>query len=224
MEGWISLHRKLTEWEWYTDANAMRLFVHCLIKANHKDKKWKGICIKRGQFLTSRDKLSQELNLSVMQIRTALNKLKSTSDITIKTSTKNTVITVTNYDLYQDSNQQPNLKITSKQPANNQQITTTNNVNNVNNVNNEIKIPEWIDEDVWLEYLQTRKKLKCVNSPKALNTIINKLVKYETEKKGDGNLALELANSNAWKNPYKPKPDKEEIEQPRERKSAFADW
>ena len=96
--------------------------------------------------------------------------------------------------------------------------------NNQETAANDITLPDWIDSSLWSEYMQTRKKLKCVNSPIALNTIINKLIKYESEKKGDGNLALELANSNAWKNPYKPKPEKEEIEKPREIKSAFADW
>ena len=32
--GWISLYRKFTEWEWYTDANTMRVFLHLLLKAN----------------------------------------------------------------------------------------------------------------------------------------------------------------------------------------------
>ena len=40
--GWISLHRKTLEWEWFDDHNTFRIFVTLLLIANHKDKKWKG--------------------------------------------------------------------------------------------------------------------------------------------------------------------------------------
>ena len=77
--GFIVLHRKMVDWEWYQDANTMRLFIHCILKANHKTKKWQGIDIHRGQFLTSSDTLAADLKLSRQQIRTSLNKLKATS-------------------------------------------------------------------------------------------------------------------------------------------------
>ena len=35
-QGWIKLHRGFTDWEWYQDANATRLFLHLLLTANHK--------------------------------------------------------------------------------------------------------------------------------------------------------------------------------------------
>ena len=33
-------HKKFLDWQWYDNANATRLFIHCLLKANHQDKKW----------------------------------------------------------------------------------------------------------------------------------------------------------------------------------------
>ena len=135
MSGWISLHRKMTEWEWYSDANTMRLFIHCILKANHKTKKWQGIDIQRGQFLTSSDTLALDLKLSRQQIRTSLNKLKSTNEITISTTSRSSMITVSSYNDYQDNNQSDNHLATNEQPTSNQQVTTTNNVNNVNNEN-----------------------------------------------------------------------------------------
>ena len=140
MSGWISLHRKMTEWEWYSDANTMRLFIHCILKANHKTKKWQGIDIQRGQFLTSSDTLALDLKLSRQQIRTSLNKLKSTNEITISTTSRSSMITVSSYNDYQDNNQSDNHLATNEQPTSNQQVTTTNNVNNVNK-EKESKIP-----------------------------------------------------------------------------------
>ena len=40
MEGWVKLHRKFLEWEWYDKSETVHLFLHCLLKANHKDKSY----------------------------------------------------------------------------------------------------------------------------------------------------------------------------------------
>jgi len=137
-QGWISLHRKLIDWEWYQNSNVKCLFLHLLLTANFKEKQWKGITIKRGQVLVGRGELSKILGLSEQQVRTAKNKLKSTNEITSQPTNRYSIITVLNYDLYQDNNQQLNQQITNKQPTDNQQITTTNNDNNNNKDNNEI--------------------------------------------------------------------------------------
>lgn len=54
MSGWIKLHRKITEWEWYSDANTFRVFMHLLLTANYEDKRWRNIDVKRGQIITGR--------------------------------------------------------------------------------------------------------------------------------------------------------------------------
>jgi len=123
--GFIKLHRKMVEWEWYTDANTLRLFIHLLLKANHKDKKWQGVGVNRGSLITGRKELAQQLCLTEQQIRTSLNKLKSTNEITIKSTSKFSTVTLNNYNQHQDINQQPNQQATNKQPTNNQQTTTT---------------------------------------------------------------------------------------------------
>ena len=89
------------------------------------DKKWKGQEVKRGSIVSSYEKLATETGLSVMQVRTAIKKLKSTGEITCKSNNKNTVFTVVKYDLYQSDNKQNNRQVTNKQQTNNKQITTT---------------------------------------------------------------------------------------------------
>lgn len=132
MEGWVSFHRKIEEWEWYTDPNVFRLFFHLVLKANHKDGKWKGKEIKRGQLITGRKILAKQLNMGEQQVRTAINKLKSTNEITIKPTNKFTLVTIVNYDLYQCNDAELTNKITNEQPTTNQQLTTNNNNNNEN--------------------------------------------------------------------------------------------
>lgn len=133
-KGYIALYRQFIDWEWYDDANTMRLFIHCLLLANHKDKKWRGKTIKRGQFITSQSKLANSLKLSIMQIRNSLKKLKTTGEITVYTTADYSVITVNLYDSYQDKEQtREQAKDTTNEQANNRLTTTTNNDNNISN-------------------------------------------------------------------------------------------
>ena len=131
--GFIILYRSLLEWEWYNDINTSRLFLHCLLKANYKTKNWRGITIERGTFVTSTQTLAEETGLTNRQIRTSLSKLVTTGEVTIKTTTKNSTITINNYDLYQTSDKQnvtqTTSKATNKRQATDKPATTTNKSN-----------------------------------------------------------------------------------------------
>jgi ribosomal protein S17 len=131
--GFIKLHRKIIEWEWYSDINVCRVFLHLLVTANFENKKWQGIDISRGQVITSLEKLGKSTTLTIQQVRTALTKLKSTHEITIKATKLHTFITLTNYNLYQDKivesntpdNTPDNNSSTKKQQRSNKEATTT---------------------------------------------------------------------------------------------------
>ena len=131
-QGWIKIHRQLLSWEWYDDPNTFRLFMHLLLKANHKDKRYRGKVVKAGSLLTGRELLSSETGLSIQQIRTSISRLKSTNEITIKTSKQGSVIQVVKYSKYQIVTN----KVTNSQPTANQQLTTNKNVKNEKNVKN----------------------------------------------------------------------------------------
>ena len=141
-QGFIKLHRKLLEWDWYDDPNTFRLFIHLLLKANHSNKSWRGIEIKRGDILTSLESLSKELGLSYQQVRTSIKKLISTNEITNKSTSSSRVITVNSYNIYQDSNRQDNSQATSEQQTSNKQATTTKECKNAFNEKNEKKITD----------------------------------------------------------------------------------
>lgn len=132
--GYIKLHRKILDWQWFNDSNTFRLFIYLLLTANIEDKMWQNVKVNRGQLITSREHLAQATSLSVQQVRTSLNKLKSSQEITIKTTNKYTLITIVKYNDYQDSIQNNNQQITNKQPTNNQQITTTKEYKNIRNI------------------------------------------------------------------------------------------
>lgn len=182
---YIRLFRKFTKWEWYDDANTMRVFLHCLLNANYSDKKWRGILIRRGSFLTSYPKLAQDLKLSKMQIRTALNKLQLTHEITLKTTCQYSIITIKNWSDYQKNNTQDNTKITDEQHTDNTRVTPTNKYNKENKENNieeedsaaEI-LKNWYGSEyknVHLTDKEYQKLLGITLSEKALNLLIEDL-------------------------------------------------
>lgn len=104
MIGFIKIHRKILNWEWYSDINTTRIFFHLLLTANFKPNKWHGHDIARGQLITSLANLAKSTSLSVRSVRTSLTKLKTTQELTIKTTKTFSLITLTNYDLYQEIN------------------------------------------------------------------------------------------------------------------------
>jgi hypothetical protein len=121
--------RKFKEWGWYSDINVSRLFLHLLLSVNYEDKPWKKIIIKKGSLITSREHLANETGLTVQQVRSCLSSLKSTNEITIKTTNKYTEITINKFNDYQ----QITNNLTNEQPTNNQQITTTKEYKNIRN-------------------------------------------------------------------------------------------
>lgn len=122
MEGWIKLHRKFLDWEWYSDNNTKILYLHLLLTCNYEDKKWQGITIKRGQKVTSLGHLAEETGLTIQQVRTSLEKLQKSKNITSKTTNKFTLVTVENYSLYQSYSDYITNKITNEQQTNNNNI------------------------------------------------------------------------------------------------------
>ena len=134
--GYVRLFRDFLSWQWYENPNVFRLYIHLLLKASFKDFEWMGKSYKAGELITSRKKLAEELKMSQSQVLTALDKLKSTGEISVKSTTKFTVITIKNW----AKTQQEQYFFKGSSTTNRQQIdnksTHLNNKKNVNNVNN----------------------------------------------------------------------------------------
>lgn len=100
---YIKLYRKLINWEWYQDINTKTLFLHLLLKANWKEGSWQGINYKRGQLIASMNTLAAETGLTFEQTRTAIKHLKSTGEITYEKIAKGGLITIVEYNRFQDN-------------------------------------------------------------------------------------------------------------------------
>ena len=132
--GYISLHRQLLDWEWYMDINTCRLFVHLLLTVNFADTRYQGIEVRRGQIMTSLSSLSKQTGLTVQEVKTALNHLISTNEITNESNHQYRIITVVKYDEYQNATNE----ITNDQQTTNKRSTNDQQCNNKNNKNNKI--------------------------------------------------------------------------------------
>ena len=140
MDGWIKIYRQITKWEWYKNYVVKDVFLHLLLLANHDEQMWEGVSIQRGQVVTSYSKLADALGFTVQQVRTAINKLKSTQEIAYKSTSKYSLITIKKYNDYQETffetnkaiNTISNNQSTSNQQAINKQSTT--NKNDKNNI------------------------------------------------------------------------------------------
>ena len=160
--GWIKIHRKLLKWEWFDEPNTFRLFIYLLLKANHKPKSYRGITIETGQLMTGLNVLSKETGLSVRSIRTCLKRLKSTNEVTIKTSTQGTIIQVVKYNDYQIATN----KKTNERQTNDKRTTTNKNDNNIKNENKYNSEREFLQD--WNDL-----RKRVFNKPSHLNRIGN---------------------------------------------------
>jgi hypothetical protein len=119
--------------------NTLAVFLHILFSATHKDIKVgtpHGVIeLKRGQYISGRKKLAEELEQSERQIRTSIDRLIELKILTIKSTTRYSVYTIENYSLYQDVSQKTTNESTSKRPTDDQRTTTkqTHNTQNTHN-------------------------------------------------------------------------------------------
>lgn len=131
-KGFMRLHRQLIDWEWFDNSQMVHVWIYFLLKANYQDSKWHGIDIPRGSFITSLDTICKDTGLSLQNVRTCMNKLKSTGEITTKSTNRYSVITICKYETYnlqesdtnKQDNKQTNIQSTSNQHAINTQLTT----------------------------------------------------------------------------------------------------
>lgn len=168
----------MTQWEWYQHPNVFCVFLHLLLTANHEEKKWQGTVVGVGQKITSYPHLARDTGIGVQSVRTAINKLKSTGEITVKTTSKYSLITISNWSKYQIDNTQSNSQLTGNQQATNRQLTTNKNdkkVKNEKNIYGEFGNVLLSDEE--------RKRLIEQLNESAVSTLIDELDQY-IESKG----------------------------------------
>lgn len=156
---WVKLDRNIMKWGWYTDGNTMRVFLHLILSANIKSHEFKGVTIRRGEVATSYGSIGRALHMNYAPVRTAIDHLKSTGEITITRYSKFLVISIENYDKYQTRNASKNTIKT--QSLDNQNAITSQQSKNVKKEKNEKNITRARARDAeWEERLNVPERLR----------------------------------------------------------------
>ena len=116
---YVKLFRKMLTWEWYKDTNTTRVFLHILLKVNYKPSRYKGYEIGAGECVFGYREWSKQLGMSVQQVRTAINHLKSTHEITLKPTHEFTIVHLEKWAFWQieegGATRKPTQELTTEQ-------------------------------------------------------------------------------------------------------------
>ena len=122
-------------------------YIYHIQYVEENPRKWRRIEVGAGELVTSYKNLAEQTGHSVQEVRTAMDKLKKSGVITVRATSRYSVISLVNYSVYQGfenaeqqaNNSQNNKQITNNQHSSNTQATTNNNDNNYNKYNNDKK-------------------------------------------------------------------------------------
>jgi len=98
----IKLDRNILRWRWYGEKTTLAVFIHFLLKANFAESKFSGHTVKRGQYAFSQRRLAKEIGITHQELRTAIEHLVKTGEISAEAFPRYTLITVLNYEKYQN--------------------------------------------------------------------------------------------------------------------------
>lgn len=178
-KGWVSIHRRILEdCLWLTGTSAQKLLmITAILKANNEPNEWvwKGdkYTVRRGQFITSIEKLQKAIGKSITRqnIRTALKNLKKYGFLTDESTKTGRLITVLNYTKYQDNqkgaNIETNHEVTDRSPTGNQQVTPNNKDNNDDNISLSIPKKKFDEDSIELKLSKHLFKKISKNNPNA---------------------------------------------------------
>lgn len=139
--GWISIYRKILDNPIICkDSDHYAVWGYLLLEATHKSQKkyFKGgeIILQRGQLITGRKAISEHFKINESKVQRVLKKFENEHLIEQETSSQNRLITIVNYDYYQNPNTQNEQQVNNERTTSEQQVNTNNNVNTVNTVDN----------------------------------------------------------------------------------------
>lgn len=138
MEGWIKLYRcTLDNPIVCKDGDYFAVWCYLLLKATHKEIDMvfngKRITLNSGQLITGRKTISAKLNINESKVKRILICFESDQQIDRQRGNQSSLISILNWEKYQQDDQQNDQQVTSKWTANDQQVTTNKNVKNDKN-------------------------------------------------------------------------------------------
>jgi hypothetical protein len=132
--GYVCIWRKLRDHPRYRDSEFFHVWVHLILNATHKKIEaifcGKKIVLQPGQLITGRHAISRDTGVNDSKVYRILEQLKSEQQIEQQGKNLSSLITITNWRVYQFSEQQ------IEQPSNNERTTNEQPSNTNNNEKN----------------------------------------------------------------------------------------
>lgn len=210
--GYILISRGLLDSDIFASQKLLKIWIWCLCKANFKDRSvplkiGKGetiIQVKRGSFIFGRFKAEEELFIDGSTIYKSIKKLEEMGMVDISSSNQYSIITICNYDTYQQS---CNYKIASKEQQNDKQVTTKGQASNTTKERKTSKERkkeynyDFVSDKFkviffeWIQYKKERNEMYKTQT--SLQTCYNNLLKFS---KDNPETAKEIVNNSIGNN------------------------
>ncbi len=204
--GFVFLKRKLLENSLILHPELLQLFIYCLLKCNHKTKKFifnhAEIEIDRGSFISGRYVIANDLKINPSTVYRRIRYLSDLGLITLKTNNKFSIISIIKY----NENNIRVSKLNNNVTTTEQQLNTNNNDNNDNNVkqgsvknfnvNNFKHLENILFNNAWNEFKEHRKQIKHRLTDMSEEKLLTKLAGFEVS------VAIKMINesiTNGWR-------------------------
>lgn len=190
MAGWVKLHRSITDHWVFEDAEFFRCWMLMIMDANHQTKKhmFNGslMTIERGQFIFGLEAYNRKTGMTIARLRRLLSMLETEGMINRQKTNKFSLISIVKYEDYQSDDRQK----TSKTQADDKPIATPKECKELQEgKNKDIKppaivfnptesVPQGVNSESWLEWVDYRKKAKKRISEAAAKKQFKMLLEY----------------------------------------------
>ena len=136
MEGWISTYRKILENPIVCkDSDYFAVWMYLLLNATHKESpaifNKKKIILKKGQLITGRKTIAEKFDISESKVQRILKTFEIEQQIKQQTCSRNRLISIINWNEYQQSEQRIEQQVNNERTTSEQQVNTNNNDNNI---------------------------------------------------------------------------------------------
>jgi len=178
--GWFKTHRKIIDSVVFQSDKSLKIWIWCLAKTNHCENTSligrQKVVVKKGQFIMGSLTAEEKLKMAKSTIWYWLNFLEKEGMIGIKKTNKYSIITVRNWDKYQEVGN----KSESNQETNENQIGTNKNDKNekkyIYSEHEKRILGSGIDQDSFADALDALEITKLTNSQ--LKTVKKLIEKY----------------------------------------------
>lgn len=138
MEGWIKLYRKILDNPINCkDSDYFSVWIYLLLNATHTeyDTVFRGerITLKSGQLITGRKAIAEKFKIDENKVQRILKTLEKQHQIEQQTSNQNRLISILNWNEYQEERHQTEQQVNNERTTSEQRVNTNKNDNNIKN-------------------------------------------------------------------------------------------